>query len=122
MRALLLVVAVAAAVAAAAVSGWVAPAGADPPTGTVPSYGVTPDGSFPAGIVGGPDGNLWFVQAGGGAADEIGTVTTEGAVTEYPVTDANAAPLAPMSITSVTGNTGALFFTEATSADLAALA
>lgn len=56
-----------------------------------------------SGIVGGPDGNIWFAQAG---AQEIGSITPDGAtITAYPTTG-----FFPAGIT--VGPDGALWFTE----------
>ncbi len=56
-----------------------------------------------SGIVAGPDGALWFAQAG---ANEIGTITTDGAtITAYPTPG-----FLPASITN--GPDGNLWFTE----------
>ena len=104
-------------IATAAVCGWAALAGADTPTGTLGSYALTPAGSLPADLTNGPDGNLWLVQP---HADEIGTVTTSGTVTEHAITGASGSPVPPTAIVGATGATG-LFFTESTG-DFAALA
>jgi streptogramin lyase len=40
------------------------------------------DGSVPGEIISGPEGALWFTDAG--AAPEIGRVTTQGTITEFP--------------------------------------
>ncbi|WP_439953445.1 virginiamycin B lyase family protein, partial [Escherichia coli] len=42
----------------------------------------TPD-SAPQGIAAGPDGGLWFTEV---AADAVGRITTDGKVTEFPLT------------------------------------
>jgi virginiamycin B lyase len=104
--------AIAVALVAAAVCGFTALAGADPPSGTVPAYPLTPAGSLPAGLVGGPDGNLWFVQP---HADEIGTVTPAGAVSEHPMTaNPNGTPPSPTSLAATAGTSGMLLFAEST--------
>ncbi|HKY76707.1 MAG TPA: hypothetical protein VJS45_11225, partial [Acidimicrobiia bacterium] len=36
----------------------------------------------PRGIMAGPDGAMWFVESGG---DQIGRITTDGVITEYPL-------------------------------------
>jgi virginiamycin B lyase len=59
---------------------------------------------LPFGITAGPDGALWFTEAG---ANKIGRITTTGRITEYPVPTADARP---SQIT--TGPDGALWFTE----------
>jgi streptogramin lyase len=63
-----------------------------------------PAGSAPAGIVTGPDGNLWFTEASG---KKIGRITPLGTVTEFPVPTAGSRPLY---ITSCPD--GNLWFTE----------
>jgi len=101
------------------VCGWAALAGADPPTGTVPSYQLTPAGSLPADLTAGPDGNLWLVAP---HADEIASVTPSGAITEYPIAGGpNGGPLPPTAIAATGGSGGGLFFTESTG-DFSALA
>jgi streptogramin lyase len=65
-----------------------------------------PAGSAPAGIVTGPDGNLWFTETSG---NKIGRITPLGTVTEFPVPTAGSRPLY---ITS--GPDGNLWFTEET--------
>ena len=60
--------------------------------------------SFPGGIVAGPDGALWFTEQGG---DQIGRITTDGDITEYPLPTTGSGPA---DITS--GPDGALWFTE----------
>src|SRR5439155_997192 len=66
----------------------------------IPTYG-----SAPWGIAPGPDGNLWFAEYGG---NEIGRITTAGAITEFPIPTAESDP------TGITaGPDGNLWFTEA---------
>jgi virginiamycin B lyase len=62
--------------------------------------------SHPTAIVFGPDGALWFTEAGAG---KIGRVTSNGVVTEFPLPSHNARSL-PNSI--IVGPGGALWFTE----------
>jgi hypothetical protein len=104
--------------ATAAVLSWAALAGADPPSGTVASYQLTPAKSLPAELTPGPDGRLWLIQPG---ADEIAAVGPTGAVTEYPIKGPNGSPLPPTSIGATGSTVGPLFFTEPTG-DFAALA
>src|SRR5262249_55150599 len=61
-------------------------------------------GSFPRGIAAGPDGNLWFAE---GAANQIGRITPDGVITEFPIPTASSVPIG---ITA--GPDGALWFTE----------
>src|SRR5438034_737511 len=61
-------------------------------------------GSYPWGITAGPDGNLWFTEYSG---NNIGRITTSGAITEFPLPTANSAPFG---ITA--GPDGNLWFTE----------
>ena len=75
-------------------------------TGGVISEFALPAGSAPAGIVTGPDGNLWFTETSG---NKIGRITPLGTVTEFPVPTAGSRPLY---ITS--GPDGNLWFTEET--------
>ncbi len=71
------------------------------------SAGITA-GAQVAAIAAGPDGALWFVeQAFSGQPNNIGRITTAGAVTEYAIPSANA------DATGITtGPDGALWFTE----------
>jgi streptogramin lyase/photosystem II stability/assembly factor-like uncharacterized protein len=63
-----------------------------------------PSGSAPDGITDGPDGNLWFTENN---SDQIGKITTAGAITEYPLSSTGNFP------TSITdGPDGNLWFTE----------
>jgi streptogramin lyase len=120
-----------AAIVAAMIWGWTALAGADPPTGTVTTYALTPTPSSPANIVAGPDHDVWFVQPNADA-DEIGTVMASGMVGEFPVTGPSADPddltasfdlslnaaangdsVPPTSIASGPPASGLLFFIEA---------
>ena len=49
-------------------------------------YPLTTATGFPIGITTGPDGALWFAEyAAGGHGDEIGRITTNGAVTQYRI-------------------------------------
>ena len=50
--------------------------------GTVTTYDLPPGYINPAGIVTGPDGNLWFTELG---IPAIGKITTSGQITSYPV-------------------------------------
>lgn len=59
--------------------------------------------SVPRGITAGPDGAMWFAEAGD---NEIGRITPDGTVTEFPV----PAGRQPYELT--TGPDGALWFTE----------
>ena len=60
----------------------------------------------PLAITAGPDGALWFTEVD---RNQIGRITTAGAITEYPVPTANSAP---EGITA--GPDGALWFIEFT--------
>jgi streptogramin lyase len=70
--------------------------------GTTTAFALPMD-SFPKQIVGGPDGNLWFVERYG----KIGRMTTSGQLTEYNIPTADSGP------SGITvGPDGALWFTE----------
>lgn len=71
---------------------------------TFVEYPVPTASSVPTGIAPGPDGNLWFVEHSG---NNVGKITTTGAVTEYPVPTASATPLGISA-----GPDGNLWFTE----------
>lgn len=64
-----------------------------------------PEGSEPAGITRGPDGNLWFTEAVG---NKIGRITPSGAVTAFPLDYAIGLNVRPVGIT--VGPDGALWF------------
>ena len=68
-------------------------------------YPVPTSGSGPLGIVAGPDGALWFTE---GVGNNIGRITTAGAITEYPIPTSFSAPEG-----IAVGPDGALWFTEA---------
>ncbi len=76
--------------------------------GNVTKFTVPTAGSFPDGITMGPDGALWFTEAGSG---KIGRVTTRGAITEFTLSGGSASGFGAHTIT--TGPDGALWFTEA---------
>src|SRR5262245_38182118 len=60
--------------------------------------------SRPTSITTGPDGNLWFTE---GIGNQIGRITSAGAVTEFAIPTAGSQPL---SITA--GPDGNVWFTE----------
>ena len=62
-------------------------------------------GSEPTGIAAGPDGNVWFTEAG---SDEIGRITLAGAFVEFVVPGVGSAPTG-----IAAGSDGALWFTQA---------
>jgi streptogramin lyase len=84
-------------------------------SGVVTEFPVGAPNSEPYKIVSGPDGALWFVEAGCRVCDitapsKIGRITTAGAVTEFALQTGHiAGDLA-------TGPDGAIWFTERTSA------
>jgi virginiamycin B lyase len=67
-------------------------------------YTLPASASSPSGITAGPDGALWFTEY---SANQIGRITTAGAITERPVPTNLSGP---QSI--ATGPDGALWFTE----------
>ena len=77
---------------------------ADHPAGRITEYPVPTVASRPDGIAAGPDGNLWFTEAGG---NKIGRITPTGSITEYPVPTANSYPYG-----IAAGPDGNLWFTE----------
>jgi streptogramin lyase len=74
------------------------------PDGTFTEYPIPTPNSFPAAIVAGPDGNIWFVESVG---NNIGRITPNGVITEFPVPTANAL-LGGITV----GSDGNLYFTE----------
>src|SRR4051812_31795347 len=90
------------------------PAGAWAQVVTEYSVGIT-DGSYPTGIATGPDGNVWFTEAGsggGGGGGGIGRITPLGVVTEFKagVTPGFTAGAQPWAITA--GPDGNLWYTD----------
>src|SRR5260370_1531680 len=68
----------------------------------------TPSGSFPVGILTGPDGALWFTESD---VRRIGRITTAGVISEFfSVPTAGSTGTGPLGVT--TGPDGALWFTE----------
>ena len=82
------------------------PPGATAATGDATEFArdIAP-GAAPTSITSGPDGNLWFTEAG---ADRIGRVTPTGVVTEFSIGISTGAQ--PVGITS--GPDGNVWFTE----------
>jgi virginiamycin B lyase len=78
------------------------------PTGTITEFPIplSTRVSGPESIVRGPDGNLWFTQAGGMGEYKIGRITPREVITEIPLPAGGA----PQSITS--GPDGNLWFLE----------
>ena len=64
-------------------------------------------GSMPAAITAGPDGALWFTEAD---ADQIGRITTDGAITEFPLPSRGTMHAHPTAIAA--GPDGAVWFTQ----------
>jgi virginiamycin B lyase len=77
------------------------------PTQEANPMGAPGMGSFPAAIVAGPDGAMWFTEAG---ADQIGQITAEGVIAEFPLPGRERAHASPNAI--VTGPDGAMWFTQ----------
>jgi virginiamycin B lyase len=78
------------------------------PTTQANPMGVPDMGSSPLAITAGPDDALWFTEAG---ADQIGRITAEGIITEYPLPSRSRMHANPEGITA--GPDGAVWFTEA---------
>src|SRR5947209_2533972 len=75
--------------------------------GRITKFTVPTAMSFPNGITNGPDGALWFTEAGAG---KIGHVTTGGVVTEFTLAGGSSSGFGSHTIT--TGPDGALWFVE----------
>jgi streptogramin lyase len=75
-----------------------------------PGFRVPSDNEYLYGITAGPDGALWFTEYN---SNQIGRITTAGAITEYAVPTANGGPYG---ITA--GPDGALWFTEISSGQI----
>src|SRR5262249_14508434 len=67
-------------------------------------FPVPAPASFLTAIANGPDGALWFLEAG---ANQVGRITTDGAVTEYAIPTPNSGPVG-----LVAGPDGNLWFAE----------
>ncbi len=79
-------------------------------TGTITEYPLPTSCSLPLAITEGPDGNVWFTEAGcnsSGGRSQIGKITPSGTITEYPTPTSGSSP---GDIT--TGPDGNLWFTE----------
>lgn len=74
------------------------------PAGVVTLYPIPTPNSGPAGVVTGPDGNLWFTEFNTG---NIGKITSSGVITEFPLPSAQSAPK-----DIALGSDGNLWFTE----------
>ncbi|MGH9011089.1 MAG: virginiamycin B lyase family protein, partial [Acidimicrobiia bacterium] len=87
------------------------------PDGTVTEFALptaegnrmgAPDmGSVPRGIIAGPDGAMWFTESG---ADQIGRITADGTITEYPLPSRNQVHAFPDGI--ALGPDRAIWFAE----------
>ena len=64
-------------------------------------------GSGPTAIAAGPDGAMWFTETG---ADQIGRITADGRITEYPLPSRTSMHANPSDI--VAGPDGAMWFTQ----------
>ena len=77
------------------------------PTAEGNRMGAPDMGSVPRGIIAGPDGAMWFTEAG---ADQIGRITADGTISEYPLPSRNHVHAFPDGI--VLGPDGAIWFAE----------
>jgi streptogramin lyase len=73
------------------------------PSAVCPDHGMT-GGCQPYGIVGGPDGSVWFTEM---VANKIGRITPLGSITEFPVPTTDSGPYG-----IAAGADGNLWFTE----------
>jgi len=81
-------------------------------SGTITFFAIPTANSGVYDLISGPDGALWFTES---KANQLGRITTDGVVTEYPLNSAppsscSAASFGPVHI--VTGPDGGLWFTE----------
>jgi streptogramin lyase len=67
-------------------------------------YTISQASAWPYGITSGPDGKLWFTEAN---ANQVGTITLAGAITEYAVPTLNSVPRGV-----TTGPDGNVWFVE----------
>jgi len=76
------------------------------PTGTITRFPLPPGGDSSVwGITRGPDGNVWFTNAGG---NTIGKITVAGVLDQFPIPSANSLPIG-----ITVGGDGNLWFAEA---------
>ena len=73
----------------------------------ITEFPLPTNGALPGGIVVGPDGALWFYETG---TNQIGRISTEGQITEFPISTANASQ--PNQGFLGVGPDGAIWFTE----------
>ena len=76
--------------------------------GVITEFPTPSNGSLPELIVSGPDGDLWYADAGNSL---IGRITTNGVITEFPVPVPFPQISQPVGIT--VGRDGAIWFTDA---------
>jgi streptogramin lyase len=91
-------------IAAAALAAFAVPAAAHA-SGTVTEFPTPTPNSGPLGITSGPDGNVWFTEAGGASPTPVGKIDTTGKITEFAADGATTVD----SIT--TGPDGNLWYT-----------
>src|SRR5215472_12031408 len=65
------------------------PRATHPPAGPIHEYPLLTAASTPASITQGPDGALWFTEAG---TSSIARITTTGHITEFSLPEANSGP------------------------------
>ena len=82
-------------------------------SGSITEFPVPTPKANPTSITTGPDGALWFTESGRFTGEElsggnkIGRITTEGAITEFPIPTHQSGPIA-----ITTGPDGNLWFTQ----------
>src|SRR5882724_10401411 len=83
------------------------------PAGAITEYATPTTGGAPAGIVTGPDGNLWFTESN---RNNIGKITPSGVITEYAIPSAGSGPQG-----IAAGPDGNLWFAESNSNQISKL-
>ncbi len=82
----------------------------------ITEFQLPTSGALPGGIVVGSDGALWFYETG---SNQIGRISTDGQITEFPILTANASQ--PNQGFLAVGPDGAIWFTENRSVSLGRL-
>lgn len=79
--------------------------------GVITQFPIPSAGAAPLGITKGPDGAMWFTEDGTG---KLGRITTNGTVTETPLSSAYGGSIQPYPDGIATGSDGALWYTDRT--------
>jgi streptogramin lyase len=61
-------------------------------TSPIESFDIPTPHNNPFAITAGPDGNVWFTEAGGSGQDKVGRITPTGVITEFATPTGNSGP------------------------------